>query len=207
MKKLSRRILPLFLLIATLLALAVTASAAELTMFIGDEEDLLFSEIPYVSSNPAVVEVKQGSSDIQYIAVAKSEGTATLTGSWGGHTMEYTVTVISTVPSLGGMGGHSGFDFDKFKIFVICLIVFLVLLQIAEILYIFIAAPKRGMSRLWALLPLVSRVIGLIVFIVVFSKRKETPAAGSPHTITCPTCNSVHPKGTTRCNICGTDLT
>lgn len=78
-----------------------------------------------------------------------------------------------------------------------------VLFGIAEVIYIFISAPKCGMSRWWALLPVVSNVIGLIVFIVVRSGRK---ASASPNTVACPTCNGVHPAGTEVCNICGTKL-
>jgi len=93
---------------------------------------------------------------------------------------------------------------DVMAILAVTLIVLAVSLVVAEIVYIYIAAPKCGMSRFWALVPLFSNLIGLIVFIVVRSSRKAT-APG--YTIVCPTCNSVHPKGTTRCNICGTDLT
>ena len=78
-----------------------------------------------------------------------------------------------------------------------------VLLLLAEMMYIFIAAPKCGMSRFWALVPLFSNFFGLIVFIVVRSNRKTST---STHTITCPTCSSVHPAGTTECSICGTKL-
>ena len=86
---------------------------------------------------------------------------------------------------------------------VIIIIVTSVLLVLAEIMYIFIAAPKCGMSRLWALVPLFSNLFGLIVFIVVRSNRKTST---STHTVTCPTCSSVHPAGTTECSICGTKL-
>lgn len=85
----------------------------------------------------------------------------------------------------------------------IIIIVTSVLLVLAEIIYIFIAAPKCGMSRFWALVPLFSNFFGLIVFIVVRSNRKTST---STHTITCPTCSSVHPAGTTECSICGTKL-
>ena len=86
---------------------------------------------------------------------------------------------------------------------VIIIIVTSVLLVLAEIIYIFIAAPKCGMSRFWALVPLFSNFFGLIVFIVVRSNRKTST---STHTVTCPTCSSVHPAGTTECPICGTKL-
>lgn len=84
---------------------------------------------------------------------------------------------------------------------IVCVV--LVLLGIAEVVYIYIAAPKCGMSRLWALVPVFSNFIGLIVFIVVRSSRKTTAAT---NTVVCPTCNGVHPCGTEKCNICGTKL-
>ena len=96
-------------------------------------------------------------------------------------------------------------------------------LMIAEIAYIYIKAPLCGMSRLWCLAPLVSNVIGLIVFIVVSSKKTSSLGVeglagtikdgitdtikgtnSSSKLINCPTCDSVHPAGTTQCNICGT---
>ncbi|MBR5022629.1 MAG: hypothetical protein IKY18_05470 [Oscillospiraceae bacterium] len=86
---------------------------------------------------------------------------------------------------------------------VIIIIVTSVLLVLAEIMYILIEAPKCGMSRFWALVPLFSNFFGLIVFIVVRSNRKTST---STHTVTCPTCSSVHPAGTTECPICGTKL-
>ena len=78
-----------------------------------------------------------------------------------------------------------------------------VLLLLAEMMYIFIAAPKCGMSRFWALVPLFSNFFGLIVFIIVRTNRKTSV---STHSITCPTCSGVHPAGTTVCSICGTKL-
>ncbi len=92
---------------------------------------------------------------------------------------------------------------DTMEVFIIVLIVVLVLLLLAEMVYIFIAAPKCGMSRFWALVPLFSNIFGLIVFIVVRSNSKQN-ACGK--TVVCPTCNGVHPIGTRVCSICGTEL-
>ncbi len=94
--------------------------------------------------------------------------------------------------------------FDAMAVFVVIIIIVAVSLLIAEIAYIYIQAPKCGMSRLWALIPLFSNVLGLIVFIIVCSNRKTT--ATSAYTVTCPTCSGVHPAGTTQCSICGTRL-
>lgn len=83
-------------------------------------------------------------------------------------------------------------------------IVLVLLIGVAASVYIFITAPKCGMSRAWALAPVLSSVFGLIAFIIVRTASKAT-AAGS-NTIVCPTCNAVHPAGTAVCNICGTKL-
>ena len=78
-------------------------------------------------------------------------------------------------------------------------------LLIAIVVYIFIEAPKCGMSRLWAIVPLFSQIIGLIIFLVIrescrSNRRKE-------NTFRCPTCSSVHPVGTAFCSVCGTNFT
>ena len=69
------------------------------------------------------------------------------------------------------------------------------------IVYIFIAAPKCGMSRWWALVPLFSHVIGLVVFIVIRSERQKNGVGAN--TFRCPTCSAVHPYGTAVCSVCG----
>lgn len=82
--------------------------------------------------------------------------------------------------------------------------VVIILAGIATSVYIFITAPKCGMSRAWALAPVVGNVFGLIAFILVRTASKTT--AVSTNTIVCPTCNGIHPAGTQFCNICGTKL-
>lgn len=92
---------------------------------------------------------------------------------------------------------------NTFKNVIITIGIIAVFLVIAEITYIFITAPKCGMSRFWALVPLFSNFVGLLVFIIVRSNRK---ACSNTHIITCPTCNSRHSEGTIECSICGTKL-
>ncbi len=84
------------------------------------------------------------------------------------------------------------------------LVILLLIVGFAGCIYIFIEAPKCGMSRAWALMPLFSGVLGLIVFIVIRSSHKKSPAVGNKKN--CPTCGGVHPEGTTVCSICGTQL-
>lgn len=81
--------------------------------------------------------------------------------------------------------------------------VVIILSGIAASVYIFITAPKCGMSRAWALAPVVCNVFGLLAFIMVRTASKTT---ASTNTVLCPTCNAVHPAGTQFCNICGTKL-
>ena len=94
-------------------------------------------------------------------------------------------------------------EHQKMETFVIVIIVIALLLLLAEIIYILIEAPKCGMTRFWALVPLFSNFFGLLVFIVIRSNRIST---ASNRTVVCPTCNGVHPLGTTECSICGTKL-
>lgn len=82
--------------------------------------------------------------------------------------------------------------------------VVIILAGIATSVYIFVTAPKCGMSRAWALAPVVGNAFGLIAFILVRTASKTT-AVGT-NTIVCPTCNGVHPAGTQFCSICGTKL-
>lgn len=92
---------------------------------------------------------------------------------------------------------------DMMFTIVMVLIAVVLLAGVASAIYIFITAPKCGMSRAWAIAPLISSVIGLLVFIAIRSSRKTT---ASTNTVICPTCNSVHPAGTSECSICGTKL-
>jgi len=94
--------------------------------------------------------------------------------------------------------------FNFMMIFIPILIVIVLGLVLAEIIYIYYAAPKCGMSRAWALLPLFSNVLGLIIFIIIKQTMNNNAASGN--TIICPTCNSVQPYGTAVCPICGTNL-
>ncbi len=91
---------------------------------------------------------------------------------------------------------------------IILLAVLIIALTIFEVIYIFKNAPKCGMTRLFALVPLFSRLFGIFVLIMVRTNCKKSESAGikSAKKITCPTCSGVHPKGTEECSICGTKL-
>ena len=197
MNKLTRRTLPFLLLITMILSLCVTAFAAGHTererLLVGERKRLSFSDTPYISSNPSVVQIVQESSSTYY-AVGVGIGKAEVTGgTWMGFPQDsYLISVHRT-----GFG-----TLETGVKITICIAVVLYLLVFAEIVYIFIKAPKCGMSRLWALVPLVSNVLGLVIFIAVASNRNPK----NTKRITCPTCGSVHPQNTAFCNICGTKL-
>ena len=80
------------------------------------------------------------------------------------------------------------------------------ILVLAEIIYIFVTAPKFGMSRFWALAPIVGNVFGLVVFLVLKTAAKQNGATNCANVITCPVCNAKHPYGTSVCSICGAKL-
>lgn len=218
MKKHTRRILSICLLAILLVTLAVPAAADALSysLPVGEEQTLLFSEEPYISSNPSVVEVRAGNIEYEYVAVAKSVGTATLTGTWAGKEVTYDITVTEPVlsPEKAGslFAGLAALGITgSFALFLVAnlipLLIFLLLtaLTIGCCIFILIDAPKHGMTKAWALLPLLLNILALLIYLIVRSNQKNHPA-NPKHTVTCPTCNSVHPKGTEQCNVCGTEL-
>lgn len=222
MKKMTKRmvvILMAMLLIATCV-LPVAAEQIQRNLKVGESLNLGYSSTPYASSNPGVVRV-ESDGDKSYTAVAVGEGTVMLTGgTWAGDVI--TVTSSNTTSELENIynqiqdihseheqefnetSGRINRTHDVMEVIFIILAVALSVLLIGAIVYIFIEAPKSGMSRWWALMPLFSHVIGLVVFIVIRSERKRSGV--SANTITCPTCNGVHPYGTAVCSICGTRL-
>ena len=223
MKKMTKRIvvvLMAMLLIATCV-LPVAAEQIQRNLKVGESLNLGYSNAPYESSDTDVVRV-EFDGDKSYTAVAVGEGTAVLTGgTWAGVEREYVITVTSANTTSAQDNAfneiHDGFGdvfeknwkridrtHDVMEVVFIILAVVLGILLVGAIVYIFIEAPKSGMSRWWALMPLFSHVIGLVVFIVIRSERKRTGV--SANTIICPTCNGVHPYGTTVCSICGTRL-
>ena len=66
--------------------------------------------------------------------------------------------------------------------------------MIGMCIYILIDAPKHGMTKAWALLPLFFHVAALVLYLIVRHNQKYAPSPTvKKHTITCPTCNSTHP--------------
>ena len=193
------------LVIMVLFSLSVTAFAAgkvvEKSLAVGEDESLLWSKVPYVSSNPSVIEIRyDGGYD--YTAVAVGVGEAEVTGGvWANEPWDtYHFTVYRTE------FGKDFADMPTGARIALILSILILLLILAGCVYIFIEAPKYGMTRLWALMPLVSYGLGLLAFILVRSKRKSGVKVEQIKKITCPTCGGVHPDNVTFCNICGTKL-
>lgn len=208
MKKMTKRIVTLLMVAVLISVFALPVAAAERKqkeLEVGETMSLMLSDTPYKSSNSNVVMIEH-KGNYSYTARAVGEGFAVISGgSWNGTTEdEYAITVTS----------ESEFDrlfnqtkdrvertHDVMEVVLPILAVVMSALLVAAIVYIFIAAPKCGMSRWWAVLPLFSYVLGLILFIAVRSTRKTQ--AASVNTFRCPTCSAVHPYGTTVCSVCG----
>lgn len=199
MKRLMKVMLPVVLVIALVFSLSITAYAAtdveKEHIALGEKKSLRFSDVPYVSSDTSVIRIEVEGDGPRYYAVAVGVGKAEVTGGeWMGEPQEdYLFTVHQT--ELGVMAGRMG------ALFFVMAALFLLI--VAEILYIFIEAPKCGMSRLWALVPIFSNVLGLVIFIIIRSKHK---AGVRTRKITCPTCGGVCTDDTAFCSICGTKL-
>lgn len=197
MKRLLSVIIPVILAFTCIFTFAVTANATsnsqEINMVVGETKILGYSLTPYQSSDTSVVEIR--ANGLRYEAVAVGKGSAQIISNPGLTSAQrvYTVTVRS---------GLFGIHLERQEIFM-CIMTIALILGFSCVAYIFFAAPKCGMSRLWALAPLVSNVFGLIVFIVVCTQQKTRKKTAA---ITCPTCGGKHPVGTSFCSICGTKL-
>lgn len=217
MKKMTKRMVTVLMAMLLIAAFALPVAAAErieMKLKVGDTWNLGWSTTPYESSDTDVIRV-DFDGDKEYTAVAVGVGTAVVFGGeWVNPKSEYEITVTDD----DGMSvlDDELSDFHKehnetkdriersnkiLRVVVIVLAVLLSALLIAAIVYIFIAAPKCGMSRWWALLPLFSHVLGLLVFIVMRSNRKSQSAF--VNTFACPVCSAVHPYGTAVCSVCG----
>lgn len=95
---------------------------------------------------------------------------------------------------------------DVFEILFGCIVVIAMILGFACVGYIAYAAPECGMSRWWAIAPIINNVLGLIVFIVVYTRKKNGRSRKTAVVITCPTCGGKHEEGAGFCSICGTKL-
>lgn len=232
MKKMMRTLGILAMVVLMLAAMAMPAMAAgfdfdsEISEFVSDELNTFELEVGEVHKPKGAMWAKKGqcySSDETVVKVsdngkvtAVSEGTAFIAiVSSTNLSKVYRYDVFAV-----GEGRNDSFQnrFEEaqnriektrntisiFQTVMVVIMVFILLIGIAASVYIFVTAPKCGMSRAWALAPVVGNVFGLIAFIMVRTASKTT-AAGN-NTVVCPTCNGVHPDGSQFCNICGTKL-
>lgn len=205
MKRLMKVVTSIALVIAVIFTLSATVFAAgkvvEKSLAVGEDKSLPWSDVPYVSSNPSVIEIRKDG-NLDYTAVAVGAGEAEVTGGiWmekPRDTFHFTVYRTEFGKHVAGMSTGARIAL-AFSILVLLLI-------LAGCVYIFIEAPKCGMSRAWAIMPLLSYGLGLLAFILVRSKRKSGVKVEQIKKITCPTCGGVHPDNVTFCNICGTKL-
>lgn len=84
------------------------------------------------------------------------------------------------------------------------ILVISLVITFAMVIYIFKNAPKCGMSRLLAIIPILLPMFGFVVMLVVRSNCKNNKK--SKNVVTCPKCGGVHPVGTSFCSICGTQI-
>lgn len=195
----TKKITALLLAVLLIISLSVTVYAAsnvkEEHLVVGEKKSLPFSQVPYVSSDTSVIRIENSGGKYKYYAVAVGVGTAEVTGGkWmGDPSDDYLITVHHT--ELGAVIGKTG---TMFFVIAAALLLFVV-----EILYIFFEAPKCGMSRLWALAPIISNILGFIIFIIIRSKHKANVRARK---ITCPTCGGACNDDTVFCPMCGTRL-
>ena len=84
------------------------------------------------------------------------------------------------------------------------ILVISLVITFAMVIYIFKNAPKCGMSRLLAIIPILFPLFGFVVMLVVHSNCKNNKK--SKNVVTCPKCGGVHPVGTGFCSICGTQI-
>lgn len=228
MKKMMRTLGTLAMVILMLVAMAMPAMAAgfdfdsEISEFVSDELNTFELEVGAVHKPGAAVWAKNGqcySSDETIVKVsdngkvtAISEGTAyvaIVSSTNVSKVYRYDVVAVGEGRNDSPIQLPPAFNrtqnrMNAFMMAGIVIAVIIVSLSIAASVYIFVTAPKCGMSRAWALAPVVGNVIGLIAFIMVRTASKNT--ASGTNTVVCPTCNGVHPAGSQFCNICGTKL-
>lgn len=197
MKKACKILIPLALVAVLVLVLCMTGctatNAKQVHLAVGDDKHLGFVKDGYVSGNTSVIRVEADGSFAD--AVAVGVGKATVTDGQGNVKYLFIVHSSEMFAIFGEMEQDMGLLF-----YVVMLIPLLI---VAMSVYIFIEAPKCGMSRTWALVPFFSRILGILLFIVVRTGRKKI---GNVKKRTCPTCGGVHSDRTTYCPVCGTKL-
>lgn len=121
--------------------------------------------------------------------------------------MKYLVPIALTIGLLVVVGllvSPLSDSFDNMgEIYIITLLA--ALPAFIEIVYIFCNAPKFGMSRLWALIPVFNVLLGLLFCIFMRSKSTGKGLVKTSKR-TCPICGGKHSEDVTFCTICGNKL-
>ena len=156
MKKMTKRMVTLLLVVLLMAAFALPVMAAhciQWNLTVGESLSLGYSSTPYESSDPDVVRV-EFDGDESYTAVAVGEGSAVLTGGyWGGVDREYEITVTeewsafdeeysATRERISETRSRIERSNAILKVVVIIIAVLMGILLIGAVVYIFISAPN-----------------------------------------------------------------
>ena len=153
----------------------------------------------YVSSDTSVIEIRYD--DTRCKAVAVGEGYADVYCTSGNNPTTPKYRLYVTDFFFMEMLYHS-FGPYALTILIVGLIAALIL-AIFFILYIYINAPKHGLSRWWALLPLLFNIVAVGIYVIL---RQENSKKVLPNNVICPQCGSPQTLGTIQCQNCGTRL-
>ena len=189
--------MPFILVMVLLCTFTVSVSADPFTdaehLQVGERDHLWGDDGTFVSSDPSVIEiVKDGS---RYYAAAVGTGRAVVSGGeWMGVASEdihYVVHATKAGVTIGEMGWF------------FYLLMAGLLLVLGTCVYIYVEAPKCGMSRLWALTPLFSNMVGVVIFFALRSQRKKRMNRKNAY---CTNCGAILAEGAAFCSSCGTKL-
>ena len=193
--------LPLILVMVMLLAVPVSAhdDVFEWTLEPGETFTLGSKRDTYVSSDTSVIEIRYG--DTRCEAVAVGEGYADIYCTSNGNSITPKYRLYVTDFFFMEMLYHS---FGRYALTILIVgLIAAIILAIFSILYIYINAPKHGLSRWWALLPIIINIVALGIYVIF---RQENSKKALPNNVICPQCGSPQALGTIQCRNCGTRL-
>lgn len=193
--------LPWILVMVMLLAMPVSAreDVFEWTLEPGETFTLGSNRDTYVSSDTSVIEIRYG--DTWCYAVAVGEGYADVYCTSNGYSATPKYRLYVTDFFVMDILYHALGPY-ALTILIVGLIA-AIILAIFSILYIYINAPKHGLSRWWALLPLLFNIVAVGIYVIL---RQENSKKVLPNNVICPKCGSPQAFGTIQCRNCGTRL-
>ena len=193
--------LPLILVMVMLLAVPVSAhdDVFDWTLEPGETFTLGSNRDTYVSSDTSVIEIRYGDTRCEAVAVGEGYADIYCTSNGNSITPKYRlyVTDFFFMVILYDIFGAAAET-----VFIVGLIV-AIILAIISISYIFIDAPKHGVTRWWALLPIIINIVALGIYVIF---RQENSKKALPNNVICPQCGSPQALGTIQCRNCGTRL-